>query len=455
VSVREGKTDRFLRFKRGKSSRDVDRVLGFLVRSSYRNVLTYRRLLDERRVLPEQIQSVADLPRLPVVDKDELFRGAPVGDRMHVGAKMARSVRTSTSGSTGFPLEICMSRGEALYRRFLLLLSWQRFGRLPTPLRVVDVGSWVRSESGVEIARRTGVSVLRISLALPVERQIEFLVRHRPHVISGYPTALEILADALGARALRAAPAALSPRLVATRGELLCEVARGTIETSFGCRVADFYNCEEVGNIAWQCPRDPKAYHVNTDACIVEIVDRDGSPLPAGTEGHILVTNLYNCTMPFIRYALHDRGVSLPSGRERCACGSRSPRMGVLGGRDDDYIHLPSGRRVSPRLIATAVNRSFDKLSAERGVDRFFRRFQVVQDAVDHLTIRIVPDSDRAAAFEEIIAPALQKLHPELRCTVELVDDLAHEPSGKFKKVIQGMAPTDRGAPSGSAARDG
>ncbi len=449
--------DRLLRFKQRKTLRDVDRILNFLVRSCYRNVAVYRRLLDERRVLPQQIRSVADLPQLPIVEREELFRDGSVRDRVHARAKFAHCVRTSTSGSTGFPLSIYMSRGEALYRRLLLFSAWRRFGQLPFPLRVADVGSWVGSDSGVEIKRRAGASVVRISIALPMERQIELLVRHRPHIISGYPTALEILADALRAHALHASPTALSPSFVATRGEIAYEATRRSIESAFGCRVADFYNCEEVGNIAWQCPRDPKAYHVNSDACIVEIVDSEGNPLPAGVEGQILVTNLYNCTMPFIRYALHDRGVLLPSSEGRCACGSQSPRMGILSGRDDDYLYLPSGQRISPRLVATAVTRAFDPLAQERGVDRFFWKFQVVQDACDHLTIRIVPDADRTAAFEEILAPALQSLHPELRCTVDLVDALPHEPSGKFKKVIQAMAPTDRGAPPSSpnAVREG
>jgi hypothetical protein len=113
--------------------------------------------------------------------------------------------------------------------------------------------------------------------------------------------------------------------------------------------------------------------------------------------------------------------------------------MGILGGRDDDYLYLPSGQRVSPRLVATAVTRAFDPLAQERGVDRFFWKFQVVQDAIDHLTIRIVPDADRAVAFDEILGSALRRLDPELRCTVDLVDGLSCEASGKFKKVIQAM----------------
>jgi phenylacetate-coenzyme A ligase PaaK-like adenylate-forming protein len=88
--------DRFLRFKRGKSSCDVERVLGFLIRSCYRSVPLYRRLLDERQVLPHLIRSAADLPRLPIMERDEVFRGGLLRDRIHARADAARCVRTST-----------------------------------------------------------------------------------------------------------------------------------------------------------------------------------------------------------------------------------------------------------------------------------------------------------------------------------------------------------------------
>ncbi len=71
-----------------------------------------------------------------------------------------------------------------------------------------------------------------------------------------------------------------------------------------------------------------------------------------------------------------------------------------------------------------------------------------MQDAIDHLTIRIVPDVDHGLAFDEILGPALRGLDPGLRCTVNLVDALSYEPSGKFKKVIHAIPGRAAGSPS-------
>ena len=82
--------------------------------------------------------------------------------------------------------------------------------------------------------------------------------------------------------------------------------------------------------------------HINQDTCVVEIVDREGNRLPDGRTGSIALTNLYNYTMPFLRYTLGDRGQILPV-ESRCACGTRGPVMTLLEGREDDILQLPDG----------------------------------------------------------------------------------------------------------------
>lgn len=129
---------------------------------------------------------------------------------------------------------------------------------------------------------------------------------------------------------------------------------------AFGCRLAEICNCEEVGNVAWECPRTAGVMHVNSDACVLEIVDEDGRPARSGEGGRVIVTNLFNRTMPFIRYELGDRAALLPS--KRCECGYDGPSMTLVAGRSGDFIRPPSGRRVSLRtihsLIGAAVQRA-------------------------------------------------------------------------------------------------
>ena len=409
-----------------------------LVSNAFQNSSGYRQILDEAGVSVDCFSGVDDLRRLPIVDKETLFRRFPLCDVLHRRAELSRCVRVGTSGSTGLPLNVFMSKGEAFFRRVLLLFAWRRASRLTLPLTIVDVGSWVEEGDTESIVRGGVVKIIRISIALPVEQQLQYLMQHRPQVLTGYPTSLSVLADAVRSTS------GMTPflKLLATRGEILHDEMRCFLEDSFGCLVADYYNCEEVGNLAWECPADSSVLHVNTDACVLEIVDARGEPAARGVEGRVIATNLFNYTMPFIRYDLHDRGVILHQGGDPCSCGSRMPRMAVLRGRDDDFVYLPDGRKVSPRLIATAVNRAFSQLSPLDSFDRHFRRFQVVQDARDHVTIRIVPEqSSLTSDYRSVIAPAMQRIHPLMRCSIKTVESIPFEPSGKFKKVISDIDP--------------
>lgn len=423
---------RLTRFKLRKTAADVDRALSHLVRNAFQNSSGYRQILDEAGVSVDCFSGVEDLRRLPIVDKETLFRRFPLRDVLHRRAELSRCVRVGTSGSTGLPLNVFMSKGEAFFRRVLLFFAWRRASRLAFPLTIADVGSWVEEGDTESIGRGGIVKIIRISIALPVEQQLRYLMQHRPQVLTGYPTSLSVLAEAVQSTS------GMTPflKLLATRGEVLHDETRHFLEDTFGCLVADYYNCEEVGNMAWECPADSSVLHVNTDACVLEIVDASGELAARGVEGRVIVTNLFNYTMPFIRYDLHDRGVILHQGGVLCSCGSRKPRMAVLRGRDDDFVYLPDGRKVSPRLIATAVNRAFSQRSPLGGFDSHFRRFQVIQDARDHVTIQIVPEQDSSTDYRSVIAPELRRIHPMMQCSIKIVESIPFEPSGKFKKVI-------------------
>jgi phenylacetate-CoA ligase len=379
---------------------------------------------------------VGDLPKLPILGKEALARPSSPASVLRRGIDLKRCVRVGTSGSTGLPLNVYMSRAEAVYRRALLWRAWQRHASLRLPLTVVDVGSWIEAGRTVQIDRHGPVRVVRVSIALPPREQAAVLQRFRPQVISGYPTALDILAAEGGDMACR-------PALIACRGEVLDPQTRSILKTAFKARVADFYNAEEIGSIAWECPVDPAVHHVNTDGCVVEIVDAAGRPVPAGVEGRIIATNLYNETMPFIRYDLGDRGALSPEDGV-CNCGSRAPRLRALEGRDDDFVYLPNGRRLSPRFLATTVNRAFSTFSPLGGFDRHFRRFRVTQDRLDHVVVEVVPEPGPHLDFATIIGQELAKLHPDFRCTIEIVDRLDLGPSGKYRKVVSTIAPGDR-----------
>jgi phenylacetate-CoA ligase len=158
------------------------------------------------------------------------------------------------------------------------------------------------------------------------------------------------------------------------------------LEEGFGAPVRDGYGMAEFGTIAVQCDRG--AYHVESERLLVEVVDADGSVLPAGERGELVVTDLMNRAMPLIRYRTGDHG-SLAEGW--CDCGHPGDLLTGFTGRDHGTLTFGSGLRV-PVIALTRVVRLHP-----------LRRFQIVRRAIDELEILLLPrtggpDADVAAA---------------------------------------------------------
>ena len=79
---------------------------------------------------------------------------------------------------------------------------------------------------------------------------------------------------------------------------------RARLEEAFGVRPYNFYATTE-GLYGHECPEG--SMHLFDDMCIVENVDEEDRPVPAGEVGaRLLVTNLFNHALPLIRFEVSD-----------------------------------------------------------------------------------------------------------------------------------------------------
>lgn len=442
---------RLLRFKIGKTPADRDRLIGFLVRAACDDVPYYRRLMHETGISPSGVRCVADLRRLPITTKEALLDASEHGF-LHRRAVPDRCYRVSTSGYSGVPLTTYYSWPEAYYRRTTLLLSMWRNARLSWPVTLLHVGA--RSGgSKRDLAQRLGlVKVVKVPRELSPAEQVRAAQRVRPQVIEGTPSYLELFAEKLARQGV-AAPQA---RLVVTYGEVLHPYQAALLEAAFGGRVASYYNCEEIGNVAWPCPKHSGVLHVNSDTCLLEVVDEHGEPAAFEQEGRVLLTSLFGMTMPFLRYEVGDRARLLPMAHAPCACGHRGESISLEVARDEDFLVLPDGQRISPRRAVAAV--LGPAVRTQGLTDAFadlFRRFQIVQEAADQVTVRLVRGRERREGLEEEIVSRFAAIHPRLHCRVEWVAAIQPGPSGKVKKVSSRVRlPQDaEGGPSGGRTR--
>ena len=420
----------WLRLKLRKSAGDVDRAVRFMIRHAARHVPFYRDAWHLAGVRPSEIRGAADLPRLPLTAREDLLLSG-AARFLHGDAGHRRLVSQHTTGTTGTPVVVHMSRVEARFRTLTLLDSFRRNAKLALPMTIVDVGPQQKDRATRPVLRAGLVTVVRLFSSTPLEEQIDILQRHRPTLIEGRPSTLWALAKGLQVQGIRPH----RPKLLVSFAEVLFPHVRTLLGEVFDCRVVDYYNCEEVGNLAWECPLHPDTMHVNTSTAWVEVVGANGEPLPYGAIGEVVVTNLYNATMPFVRYALRDRASLLEPAL--CACGYEGPSMRLLEGRDEDFFVLPDGREISPRAVYAILNGALPVGGIGGVLARSLLGLQIVQESSDLVVVRVIPGPEYAESIWAQFEHDLLGLCPSLRVQVRCVDSLeSGTPGTKFRSIL-------------------
>ena len=129
-----------------------------------------------------------------------------------------------------------------------------------------------------------------LDINAPFDQTINALNDQQPHMVSGYAFALRKLAEAQVAGKLHIKPISLQPG-----GEPLSAADKNYIQQAFGAPVANIYASSE--HIIMGIGRDSfGGIYLMDDNLIFEL-----------GESEIRVTNLYNYTLPLIRYQMADQ----------------------------------------------------------------------------------------------------------------------------------------------------
>ena len=352
-----------------------------LVQHAYASVPIYRRLWDQAGVHPGDVTGLDDLAHLPLMDKRAL-RAAYPDQALALGIDRRQLVQYASSGSTGQPFQFVMSRAEKGRRWAAMLRCWAWAGAYQGIRQVyIKDGHALGSFSHGFMHQVEQVATRMIGLSAydvhdeHVDKVIAELQRYQPRVINTYPATGYRLALEMEKRGTR-----LPLHAVITSGEVLFPFQREAMERWLGCPVHDFYGGEGM-DVAFQCSQS-RYYHINVETTILEVTDDDGQPLAPGQQGQIVLTNLINYSMPFVRYAIGDLG-ALAEPEARCPCGRGLPLLDHVTGRSSDQLTLPGGRQLLMWYFT-------DLFRQTPGIDSF----QMRQEAPDRIRIQVIPGED-------------------------------------------------------------
>jgi len=397
--------------------------LRHLIRHSYESVSFYHERFRRANVRPEDIRTIQDLNRLPIVRKNEIKGNSHSFVSREYEISSLRPLLTS--GSTGTPLQVLISRDEDSFRKAKHLRANLSCGHMPFD-RWVTITSPSHFSETTKLQRTLGIYAPRfVSVFDQVPKQLSTIEKMRPEVLDGYSSSLFLLAKEIE----RSGSTVIKPKIVFGGAELTDNASRDFIEKTLNVPFYDQYATIEFERMAWQCTAK-SCYHMDSDAIVMQFVDQNGEEVSEGESGEVICTSLFSYAMPFIRYAVGDIG-TLSSGE--CSCGRQLPLMKIIEGRSDSLLLLPKGRTLSPRTFTIAVNKF--------SLSRYFEQFRVIQKKTDYfkIQIKIQGDSTKKTAIEAGLPVHLKKMlnveTDEIRFEIEFVDEIPLDKSGKLMIV--------------------
>ena len=382
----------------------------------------YREMWSRRRARGDR-RSAELLAHWPILRKDTL-RAAP-GRFVADDCNRARMFHEHTSGTSGKALDVWWSRAtvrdwyalfEARCRSWYGVSRHDRWailgGQLVVPASQTAPPFWVWNAA----LNQLYMSTYHLSPAA-IASYIEALARHRVTYLWGYPSALYELAAGIRRSHPASRPAL---KVVITNAQPLLPYQRAAIEQAFGCPVRETYGMAEIVAAASECSEG--CLHQWPEVGLIELREGNESVRP-GEAGEVIATGLLNTDMPLIRYAVGDRLAMAPMHAAICACGRGLPVVQGIDGRADDTLVTRDGRRIGR-------------------MDHVFKaglpiaEAQIIQEALDRLRIRYVPDAAFCAATEQALRDAVRARVGDMDCVMEKVTRIPRTANGKFRAVV-------------------
>ncbi len=397
-----------------------------LLASAGARVPYYRNLFADIGFKVEDVASLADLARLPLLDKSTIRANSDA-----LKAENATGLaRFNTGGSSGEPLVFYIGKERVSHD---VAAKWRATRWWNVDIGDPEVVIW---GSPIELGAQDGMRALRDRVLrtrlLPAFEMSENKLDHfldeissaRPKMLFGYPSALSHIARHANARGRRMDD--LGIRVAFVTSERLYDEQRRQISKIFGCPVANGYGGRDAGFIAHECPHG--GMHITAEDIIVEIIDPQGAPVPRGEAGEIVVTHLATSAFPFIRYRTGDIGV-LDS--KPCSCGRGLPLLKEIQGRSTDFLVAKNGT-VMHGLALIYILRDLPQI----------RNFKITQESVDLTSVSVVSDGGlNGELVGKIVQGFKARLGQEVEIRVEEVEEIPSEKSGKFRYVVSKVAP--------------
>jgi phenylacetate-CoA ligase len=390
---------------------------------AYVNVPYYRSAFKQAGVVPQEIRSLKDIEKLPLLSKDDVANNVHYG-LFETNPDWKKLHKIVTSGSTGRPSTSYAEQAQLEIRQGSTLRSaeWTgwRIGDRQMRLWHQTLGMSAiqafKERFDAFLLKRKFIPAFELteeSLAQLVNQIEDF----RPVLMDGYAESLNFLASYTNS----GHQISHKPKALMSSAQMLTTQTRDEIEHAMGCKVYDKYGAREFSGIAYECANGAK--HVVGDSYIVEILKNNKSA-NIDEVGEVVITDLNNFAVPMIRYRIGD--LALQVQQTLCECGRSFKQIGPIQGRTQALVHCANGRWIPGTFFA-----------------HFFKEyesqvlfFQVVQEVTGKFDLLIVQNSGWTIEGWDQVLTDLREYVGDTEISVQFVDEIPLLKTGKRTPVV-------------------
>ena len=349
--------------------------------------------LRDAGVTADQIRSLDDLRRIPLMTREDWMQGQiehpPYGPIL--AAEPEKAIRYHmTSGTTGAtPIRVLDGMKDWEWIAEMWCYGFWGFGVRPadTVFFAFSYGTFVGFWGAHYACEKIGCLVLPGG-NMTTDGRVKQIMDMGATVVCSTPTYALRMAQEARTMGVDLASGPVERLILSGEPAGSIPATKKLIEEEWGAKAGDTAGMTELGTImVFECSEQPGGTHIIEDHYIEEVLHPEtGEPVPYGEMGERVVTSFGRGFIPVLRYRTRDFVVKVPA--DTCSCGRTFDIYdGGIRGRVDD-MKLVRGTNVYPRAVE-AIVREFPE------IDEFQIHLYTAEGRRDEIEVLVeIPDPD-------------------------------------------------------------
>lgn len=402
----------------------IEKRLNDLLLHAYQHTQYYHKIFDQIGIIKGGRADLSLIHEIPLLTKEIIRKNH--NELVSDDFKKRGWYQNSSGGSTGEPVRLIQDRQFLRWANATNNYYYRNILNIDEPMvkKVLIWGSERDLFTGTMGIKAKIINWLTNNIMLnsfrmtsaDIEKYIRTINTYKPNLIRGYAGSLYEICRYAQRNNLEI----YSPSVVVCAAETLNDEMRDQIESVFGRRVYNFYGSREVSNLAGECKDG--LMHSFAFWNYLELLDEHNRPVKYREEGRVIVTNLFNYSMPLIRYEIGDTAVL---GAESCSCGNVLPTFEKITGRITDHFVLKNGATVPAEFFIHMLG-----VVCNTGE---IKQFQVVQEDYNKIRILAVIGAGLTEDYRKKVESKMKvAMGSDCEITWDFVDNIPKTLTGKY-----------------------